>query len=104
MHVGAVRAVRSQDLHVSPGPFLRSAYEDLVPLEPRALGETADLQPLMARAPELLGGDAHGAGKRYVLVQRELGIAHGEDSGARWSVDHLFLDYDGVPTLVEVKQ
>jgi hypothetical protein len=27
-----------------------------------------------------------------------------EDSGGRWSVDHLFLDQDAVPTLVEVKR
>ena len=26
------------------------------------------------------------------------------DGGARWSVDHLFLDQDAVPTLVEVKR
>jgi hypothetical protein len=87
-----------------PGLYLRSAAGDLIPLEPRVLGETADLQPLLARAPQLLVGDAEEGGKRYVLVQRELGIAHGADGGARWSVDHLFLDDEGVPTLVEVKQ
>ena len=27
-----------------------------------------------------------------------------DDGGGRWSVDHLFLDQDAVPTLVEVKQ
>ncbi|MBV9193894.1 MAG: hypothetical protein JO168_07080 [Solirubrobacterales bacterium] len=27
-----------------------------------------------------------------------------EDAGGRWSVDHLFLDQDAVPTLVEVKR
>lgn len=33
-----------------------------------------------------------------------MGIPEGEVGGARWSIDHLFLDQDGVPTLVEVKR
>ncbi len=35
---------------------------------------------------------------------REQGIASEEGAGGRWSIDHLFLDQDGVPTLVEVKR
>jgi len=31
-------------------------------------------------------------------------VPGGEDSGDRWSLDHLFLDQDAVPTLVEVKR
>ena len=27
-----------------------------------------------------------------------------EDGSNRWSVDHLFVDQDGVPTIVEVKR
>jgi hypothetical protein len=27
-----------------------------------------------------------------------------EDSSDRWSLDHLFLDQDGIPTLIEVKR
>lgn len=89
---------------MAPGLYFKSAEGELTELEPRVLGETADLQPLLARAPRLLAGDRDGSAGRYVLVQRELGIVHGEDAGARWSVDHLFLDDEGVPTLVEVKQ
>ncbi|MCB0877424.1 MAG: hypothetical protein KDC46_00380 [Thermoleophilia bacterium] len=58
------------------------------------------LQDLIGRAPQLIGG----AGTRLVLAQRELGIADAPDSGSRWSLDHLFLDAEGVPTLVEVKR
>lgn len=89
---------------MAPGLYFKSSEGELTELEPRLLGETADLQPLLARAPRLLTGDRDGSAGRYVLVQRELGIVHGEDAGARWSVDHLFLDDEGVPTLVEVKQ
>lgn len=33
-----------------------------------------------------------------------MGLPDDEGAGARWSLDHLFLDQDGVPTLVEVKR
>jgi hypothetical protein len=38
------------------------------------------------------------------LVGREAALPDDEDGGGRWSVDHLFLDQDAVPTLVEVKR
>jgi len=31
-------------------------------------------------------------------------VAHTADGASRWSLDHLFLDHEGVPTLVEVKR
>jgi hypothetical protein len=44
------------------------------------------------------------APRRWILVARECGVP-GELGGAsQWSLDHLFLDQDGVPTLVEVKR
>src|SRR5687767_5435587 len=85
------------------GIYLRDGDGGLTPLQRRRLTETADLQPLLAQAPELLTGDDESTAQRFMLVQRELGIAHGDREGARWSVDHLFLDEDGTPTLVEVK-
>jgi hypothetical protein len=39
-----------------------------------------------------------------LLVAREASLPSEEDGGGRWSVDHLFLDQDAVPTLVEVKR
>jgi hypothetical protein len=38
------------------------------------------------------------------LIAREVGVPDEAEGGDRWSVDHLFLDQDGIPTLVEVKQ
>jgi hypothetical protein len=38
------------------------------------------------------------------LVCREAGVPDEEDGGDRWSLDHLFLDQDAVPTLIEVKR
>jgi hypothetical protein len=37
-------------------------------------------------------------------VKREVGIPDRETGGSRWSLDHLFLDQEAVPTLVEVKR
>jgi hypothetical protein len=39
-----------------------------------------------------------------LLIKREFGIADAQDGSDRWSVDHLFLDAEGIPTLVEVKR
>jgi hypothetical protein len=64
------------------------------------------LQELLAKHPDLLAGeqvDAHEP-RRWVLVTREMGVPGEEDGAGRWSLDHLFLDQDGVPTLVEVKR
>jgi hypothetical protein len=64
------------------------------------------LQDLLARYPHLLAGDQMdgAAPRRWLLVAREVGVP-GEEGGAdRWALDHLFLDQDGVPTLVEVKR
>jgi hypothetical protein len=63
------------------------------------------LQQLLADHPNLLVGDQDGeTRKRWLLVQREIGIGDEPEAGSRWSLDHLFLDEDGVPTLVEVKR
>ena len=63
------------------------------------------LQRLLADYPDLLGGDDDREDrKRWLFVRREFGVAAEEDAGDRWSVDHLFLDEEGVPTLVEVKR
>ena len=42
--------------------------------------------------------------RRWILIQREAELSSEEDGASRWSVDHLFLDQDGIPTLVEVKR
>lgn len=38
------------------------------------------------------------------MIAREAALPDAEEAGARWSVDHLFLDEEAVPTLVEVKR
>jgi len=63
------------------------------------------LQSLIATYPDLLAGDDDlGARTRFVLIEREVPIADSPDAFGRWSLDHLFVGQDGVPTLVEVKR
>jgi hypothetical protein len=63
-------------------------------------------QRLLADYPGLLAGDQINTGepRRWLLIDREIGIPDQQDGDSRWSLDHLFLDQDGVPTLVEVKR
>jgi hypothetical protein len=63
------------------------------------------LQGLIAEHPDLLAGEEDGEQrKRWLLVRREIGVGDEPDAASRWSLDHLFLDEEGVPTLVEVKR
>ncbi|MBI3946009.1 MAG: hypothetical protein HY321_08830 [Armatimonadetes bacterium] len=64
------------------------------------------LQKLLAQYPDLLAGDQINASapRRWLLVGNELPVPGEETGPGRWAVDHLFLDQDGVPTIVEVKR
>ena len=54
----------------------------------------------MLDGEQIRPGDA----RRWILVTREKGIAPSPGEAARWSVDHLIIDQDAVPTLAEVKR
>jgi len=64
------------------------------------------LQELIAEYPDLLGGDQIDVEnhRRWLLVTREMPMLGDEANTCRLSLDHLFLDQDGIPTLVEVKR
>ena len=75
------------------------------------MGETAYdtedlLQSHLADYPDLLAGDQINSAepRRWLLVAREVSLPGDDTGGGRWSVDHLFLDQDGIPTIVEVKR
>lgn len=86
--------------------FLINEGETLVPLTQKAYESEDLLQALLEKYPSLLAGDQVNpkAPRRWLLVKREAGVPGGADGGGRWSLDHLYLDQDGVPTLVEVKR
>ena len=60
-------------------------------------------QRLLADHPSLLGS-ASGSSGRLLLVRREAPVPAADDGLGHWSLDHPFLDGDGVPVLVEVKR
>lgn len=64
------------------------------------------LQDLVENHPDLLAGGQidPSSPRRWLLVKREQGVPDEEDRPSRWSIDHLFVDQDAVPTLVEVKR
>ena len=88
------------------GIFLIRGEHDLVELNAQPYAREDHLQELLARYPNLLAGDQMNstAPRRWLLVRREAPVPDSADGGGRWSLDHLFLDQDGVPTLVEVKR
>jgi hypothetical protein len=88
------------------GVFLLKSDNTLEPMEPEEFVKENDFQTLLARFPELLVGDQIDPEhpRRWVLIRREQVVSTGETKASDWSVDHLFLDQDGIPTLVEVKR
>ena len=86
--------------------FLLQSDEQLVSMTEQAYDSEALLQQLLARHPSLLAGDQMNGSvaRRWLLVSQEMSVPDSEDGTGRWHLDHLFLDQDGVPTLVEVKR
>ncbi len=64
------------------------------------------LQSFLARYPDLLPGDQINPDdpRRWLLVTREMGVPGDETETGRWSLDHLFLDQEGIPTFIECKR
>lgn len=86
--------------------FLLNQNDGLIELQPTSYDSESLLQGLLERHPGLLvGGQIDSeAPRRWLLIKREAGVAGDLDGGDRWYVDHLFLDQDGIPTLIEVKR
>lgn len=90
---------------MSTGMFLITDDETLKEME-SSLYESEDaLQSLIAQFPRLLSSYSEGSNSaQWLLVKREIGVPERENGSARWSLDHLFIDEQGIPVLVEVKR
>lgn len=64
------------------------------------------LQTYIEQYPDLLAGDLidSESPRHWVLAQREAPLARDESATDWWSVDHILLDQDAIPTFVEVKR
>ena len=91
---------------MSGGVFVIQENGDLVEMAETRFEKEDDFQQLLAKHPNLLAGDQMNSDspRRWLLVGREIAVPDSEDGSGRWSLDHLFLDQDGIPTLVEVKR
>ncbi len=80
--------------------------QDLIALEEAGYIKEAELQELLVHYPDLIPGDQIDPEnpRRWLLVSREMGVPGDADETDRWSLDHLFLDQDGIPTFVECKR
>jgi len=86
--------------------YLLGDGDELLPLGESHYEAESVLQKLLADYPDLLAGEQVNPAdpRRWLLISREVAVAGEEGGGARWSLDHLFVDQDGIPTLVEVKR
>jgi hypothetical protein len=98
--------VRRVRVPMSSGIFLIRGNEPRIEMSQMEPETEAVLQDLLANYPSLLAGSAIDAAnpRRWILVAQEMGVGSEGGGGARWAVDHLFIDQDAVPTLVEVKR
>ncbi len=79
--------------------------DELVEMVEQPYATEAVLQGYLAGHPELLSAEAtENERRRWLLVRREMGVADREEAPDRWSLDHLFVDQDAIPTFVEVKR
>ena len=86
--------------------YLLKEDSKLLAMEEASYDSESLLQKLLADHPDLLAGDQIDADepRRWLLVTREMAVPGEQDGAGRWSLDHLFLDQDAIPTLVEVKR
>ncbi len=86
--------------------FLQDNSSSLTALVEAPYDREDILQALLARYSDLLPGDQIDPEnpRRWLLVSREMGVPDEAQSGDRWSLDHLYLDQDAIPTFVECKR
>lgn len=80
--------------------------DELIPMKEKGHDREIEFQKLLEKYPDLLAGDQidRESPRKWILVSREMGLPFEERGAKLLSLDHLFLDQDGIPTLVEVKR
>ena len=91
---------------MSRGIFLITEKNEPVEMREEPYGSEAMLQKLLADHPAILAGDQidRENPRRWLFITQELSLASEEEGAGRWFVDHLFIDQDAVPTIIEVKR
>lgn len=83
-----------------------SNHDRIPALSEEGFSNEDELQALIARDHSLLCGDkiTPEDPRRWILVDREFNVVANSKGAFRWRMDHLFIDQDGLPTIVEAKQ
>jgi hypothetical protein len=91
---------------MSVGFYLIQPDNKLVEMAEQLYDSEELLQKWLAQYPNLLAGQQINSAqpRQWLLIAREMALPSEEDGAGRWSVDHLFLDQDAIPTIVEVKR
>ena len=91
---------------MNPGIFLIQDNQELIEMTEQTYESEKLLQTWLAQYPALLVGNQIDAKdpKRFLLIEQECGVPAKEAGADRWSIDHLFIDQDAIPTIVEVKR
>jgi len=86
--------------------FLIHDNDQLTEMKEQEYESEKILQNLLAKYPNLLAGEQMNnvAPRRWLLVSQQATLPSEEGGAGRWAVDHLFLDQDAIPTLVEIKR
>ncbi len=84
--------------------LVNSTSKSLTTLTETKYEKEDHLQEFLAQYPDLLPGDQiSDPACRWLFISREMPVSDGEAVG-RWSLDHLFVDQDSIPTFVECKR
>lgn len=88
------------------GVFLLQGEDTLVRMVEQPYEAESLRQVLLAAHPYLLAGDQidQANPRRWLLIERGVGVPAAAGAADLWAVDQLFLDQDATPTSVEVKR
>lgn len=91
---------------MTSGIYLLQNDNQLIEMTEQPYDSEPVLQKLLEDHPSLLAGNQINPDepRRWLLISREMNVPLEESSSGRAAVDHLFLDQDAIPTLVEVKR
>lgn len=88
------------------GIYLIQDDDRLVEMMEQPYDSEDQLQDLLVTYPNLIAGDQidRATPRKWLFIAREVTVASDEETAVQWSLDHLFLDQDAIPTLVDVRR
>ena len=88
------------------GIYLIQDDDRLVEMMEQPYDSEDQLQDLLVTYPNLIAGDQidRATARKWLLISRESAVPTDEETAVQWSLDHLFLDQNAVPTLVDVRR